>query len=152
MFCAYPQGEIQLTALHRPCLPPSCSAPSVGSTLGLTYTNASPTLGLRRGNMFLDFAQHRESQLPYNSEEHWMSLLFLISSLWSQPPSAASKSSMVDVSAGANFQCRVLLCPAASCSTVPNIYRTGAAWQKHTTLQLRVIISSPSMAVTLFIA
>ena len=41
MFCAYPLGEIQLTALCRPCLPPSFSTPSVGDTLGVAHTNAS---------------------------------------------------------------------------------------------------------------
>lgn len=101
--------------------------------------------------MLLDFAQHQESQLPYNSEEHWMSSFFLISSLWSQPPSAASRSRVVNVSAGANFQGSVLLCSAVSCSTVPNIYCTRLAWQKHTTQQLGVIVSSPSMAILLFI-
>lgn len=94
--------------------------------------------------MLPDFAHHQESQLPYNSEEHWMSSLFLITPLWTQPPSAARRSGVVNVPAGANFQCSVLLCPSASCSTVPNIYCTGAAWQKHTTQQLRVIVSSPA--------
>lgn len=101
--------------------------------------------------MLLDFAQHQESQLPYHSEERRMSSLFVIAPLWSQPPSAASRSRVVNASAGDNFQCRMLLCPAASCSTVPNSYRTGAAWQKHTTQQLRVTISSHSMAILLFI-
>lgn len=42
MFCAYPQEEIQLTALRHPCLPPSFSAASVGGALGITHTNTSP--------------------------------------------------------------------------------------------------------------
>lgn len=54
---------------------------------------------------------------------------------------------MVNFSAGANFQGSMLLCSAVSCSTVPNIYCTRVAWQKHTMQQLGVIVSSPSMAI-----
>lgn len=91
-------------------------------------------------------------QLPYNSDEHCMSSLFLIRSLWSQTPSATSGSKVVNVSAGANCQCSVVLCSAASCSTGPNIYCTRVAWQKHTAQQLGVIVSTPSVAILFFIA
>lgn len=42
MFCAYPQGEIQLTALLCPCLPASFSAALVGGAPGITHTNTPP--------------------------------------------------------------------------------------------------------------
>lgn len=100
--------------------------------------------------MLLDFMQHQESHIPYKSEEPWMSLLFLKASLRCQPLSLASWSRVLSVSAGANFQGNVLLCPAASYSTVSNICRR-VAWQKHTMQQLRVIITSPNMAILLFI-
>lgn len=89
MFYAYPQGEIQLTALCHPCLPASFSAPSVGGTPGLTHTNIPAWRCESEGEICSSVSQNTRNP---SSSECWMSLLSLTTSLWSQPPPEAPRS------------------------------------------------------------